>query len=486
LANRFDTSIGSSLRTSRRPPQGASLALVVASAGFGLVIMHTTAVNVALPAIHRGLGGTVAALQWCVNAYALGLAALLLPCGALADRYGARRTFLAGLGIFAAGGASCAAAPRLWLLVAGQGVAGVGAAMIAPASLSLIRETFPDARQRMHALGVLSLGLSAGFGAGPIVGGALVGALGWRAVFLVDVPCALALIAVVVARVPVSPLRPGRSIDVGGVLLGVLALGAVTFALTEGGNHGWTAPGVWWAAGLALLAGIGFVVFERSSRAPLLPKPLLASRQVRTASLVGLSFNFAVYGELFLLSLAFQRLDHASPFETGLLFFPQPVGTCLVATAVGRWLGRTGPRRPLLLGLMFSVASVITLLGFDQAPFPLAAACGLLMAGIAGGLLVPSLHVLVLVGTPAEVSGIAAASLNASRQIGGVLGVAVLGSMVSAGALASGVREALVLAGATQLATLTFAVLRRQAFGSTTPQASVARQPVQPAPSRLG
>jgi DHA2 family methylenomycin A resistance protein-like MFS transporter len=373
------------------------------------------------------------------------------------------------------------------MLVAGQGVAGVGAAMIAPAALSLIRETFPDARERMRALGVLSLGLSAGFGSGPIVGGALVGALGWRAVFLVDVPCALALIAIVVRRVPASPPRAGRSIDVVGVLLGVLALGATTFALTDAGNRGWSSPGVWWSAGLAMVAGIGFVLSQRASRAPLLPAELLASRQVRTAALVGLSFNFAVYGELFLLSLAFQRLDHTTPFETGLLFFPQPIGTCLVAIAVGRWLARSGPRRPLLLGLVFSVCSVVTLFGFDQSPFPLAAAFGLLMAGIAGGLVVPSIHAMIVVGTPGELGGVAAASLNASRQVGGVLGVAVLGSMVSAGALASGVREALALAGATQIATLGFVVLRpRLSFGSTKQQTGVARQPVQPAPRRVG
>jgi MFS transporter, DHA2 family, methylenomycin A resistance protein len=488
LANWFETSIGSSLRTRRRIPHGASLALVVASAGFGLVILHTTAVNVALPAIHRGLGGNVAALQWCVNAYALALASLLLPCGALADRYGARRTFLAGLTIFALGGASCAAARSLWMLVAGQGVAGVGAAMIAPAALSLIREAFPDKGRRMRALGFLSLGLSAGFGSGPIVGGALVGALSWRAVFLVDVPCALALIAIVVGRrVQSSPRRRGRSIDVRGVVLGVTTLGAITFALTEGGERGWSTPSVRWGAGLAGVAGIGFVISLRASSAPLLPAELLASVQVRTAALVGLSFNFAVYGELFLLSLAFQQLDHTTPFETGLLFVPQPVGTCLVATAVGRWLSRTGPRGPLLLGLAFSVGSVITLLGFDRAPFPLAAAAGLLMAGIAGGLLVPSLHAMVVVGTPADLVGIAAASLNASRQVGGVLGVAVLGSLVSAGPLASDVREALALALGTQLATLSFVVLRwRPSFGSIKQQAGVARQPVQPAPRRLG
>ena len=487
MANRIETSIGSSLRTGRRTLQGPSLALVVASAGFGLVIMHTTAVNVALPAIHRGLGGTVASLQWCVNAYALALASLLLPCGALADRYGARRTFLSGLTVFALGGASCAATRSLWMLVAGQGVAGIGAAMIAPAALSLIREAFPDKRARMRALGSLSLGLSAGFGSGPIVGGALVGALGWRAVFLVDVPCALALIATVVRRVPASPRSRGRSIDAPGVVLGVTTLGAITFALTEGGDRGWSTPSVWWAAGLAALSGAGFVISQRASRAPLLPAELLASAQVRTAALVGLSFNFAVYGELFLLSLAFQHLDHTTPFETGMLFVPQPIGTCLVATAVGRWLGRTGPRRPLLLGLAFSVGSVTTLLGFDRAPFPVAAAAGLLMAGIAGGLLVPSLHAMVVVGTPADLVGIAAASLNASRQVGGVLGVAVLGSLVSAGALATDVREALALALGTQLATLGFIVLRwRPSFGSTKQQTGVARQPVQPAPRRLG
>jgi DHA2 family methylenomycin A resistance protein-like MFS transporter len=424
-----------------RPP---GWGLFAASWTFGLIVMHTTEVNVALPAIARGLGAGIASLQWCVSAYALLFASLLLPFGALADRLGARRVLLLGLAIFACSGTLSAAAPAIWVVMAGQAVAGIGAAMIAPASLSIVREIYPVASERTRAVGLLSLGLSAGFGAGPVLGGLMVGLLSWRAVFLVDAPLAAIGALLALRFVAPSPARPARAPRAGGVISAVLALGSLTYAIIASASHG-SAAGI----GLALAAmcgGLaGFVYTQRRSSAPLIPARVAHSREIPTVAAIGLVFNLTVYGQLFLMSLAIQRDLHASALRAGLMFLAQPAGTLMVAAAVGRWLSRAGPRLPLIAGMTLIVTSAIMLRAFDAAPRPLVVELGLLCAGIGGGLVVPSLHTTVVVVSPPDLVGIASASLNASRQIGAVLGVAVLGAFAHARALDAGVRLALLV-----------------------------------------
>lgn len=443
------------------PRPGGQLAC--ATAGLALVILHTTAVNVALPSIGDGLGGDVAALQWVASAYALALATLLLPCGAAADRFGARRVLRVGLAVFGLASLASAAAPGLTLLVVAQAAAGAGAAMIVPTSLSLVRAAYPDARERARALGTLSLGLAVGFGAGPIVGGALVVGFGWRAVFLVDVACALAL-AVLAGRLVASEHRQPRRLPApAGVVLAVLAVGGVAFTLTEGASRGWRTTPVLVAAVVGGLAAAGLAASQRRSAAPLVPRTLVASPDVVLAALVGLLFNAAVYGELFVLSLDLQEVRGATPLEAGLLFLPQPIGTLLVAAAAGRWLGDAGWRRPLLAGLGLSTAGAALLVGFDQGPFPLTVLVALGLAGVAGGLVVPAIHTMVAAGAPSDVLGLAGAALNAGRQLGGVLGVALLGAFVAGGDLAGGARMAFAAAVVTQLAALALVWRRRAA-----------------------
>lgn len=438
-------------------------ALACASLGFGLVVMHTTAVNVALPDVQAALGGEVSALQWCVNAYALALATLLLPFGALADRYGARRMYLLGMGVFASASAVSSTAPGIAILVFGQAVAGVGAAMIAPTSLALVREAYPDPEGRVRAIGKLSLGLAAGFGLGPVVGGALVDLVSWRAVFLIDVPVAVALAGCALLFVAPSEQRPGRAPDPAGVVLGALAVGGVAFTLTEAGQVGWDAAAVWLAAGASALALLGFTWWERRSPGPLLPPRLRAVPAVGRAAAIGLIFNVMVYGEIFVLSLTFQEELGLSPLQTGLVFLPQPIGTTIIAVTTGRWVGRAGPRPALLTGLALSATGAALLVAFDVGPFPVVVLVSLLLAGIAGGLVVPALHAMIAVDAPADLVGIAAAALNACRQVGGVLGVAVMGSLVAAAGLTEGARIAFVVAAATQLGAL--ALVARQVPG---------------------
>ncbi|MBJ7331472.1 MAG: MFS transporter [Solirubrobacteraceae bacterium] len=435
-------------------------ALFCAATGFGVVIMHTTAVNVALPSLQETLGGEVAGLQWCVNAYALVLATLLLPFGAMADRFGARRMFVAGLSVFAVASLASASAHGIALLIVGQAVAGAGAAMVAPTALAILRESYPEPKARMRAIGKLSLGLAAGFGLGPIVGGALVGLISWRAVFFIDAPCAIVLVLLALRFVPPSETRPSRALSVSGVVLGATAVGALAFALTDAGSAGWTATPVLIAAAVSVAAGATFVMTQRRSSKPLIPPRLLAIPEVTIACAIGLIFNISVYGQIFVLSITFQEARGLSPLETGLLFLPQPIGTISVAVLVGHWLARSGPRPPLIVGLALSTTAAVTLLALDSGAFPIPILIGLYMMGVGGGLVVPSLHTMIGVGAPADLVGIASAALNANRQIGGVLGVAVMGSLIAAGDLMPSVREALIFAAATQVVALVL-VLRR-------------------------
>jgi DHA2 family methylenomycin A resistance protein-like MFS transporter len=433
-------------------------ALVVAAVGFGLIMLHTTAVNLALPAIRADLGGGVSGLQWCVGAYSLAFASLLLPAGALIDRHGARRVFTWGLGLLGLAALLSAAAPGMLVLVACQAVAGGAAAMVAPSSLSIVRGAFPVPAERARAVALLSLGMAAGFGAGPVIGGALTELVGWRALFLSEVPCCLALILSARARVRAVAGGPGHAPDARGVVLGVLALGSMTLALIEAGDRGWTAPIVAAGGAAALLFGAAFVHAQRTGAAPLLPARLLHTGQLPSASLIGLLFNFAVYGELFLLSLYFQRTLGLSPLVAGLLLLPQPIGTVIVAPIVARALGRIGPRGPTLIAMSLSTAAALLLLGTGRSAAGLACAgVGLLLAGMAGGLVVPSLHTVVVVSSPSDLVGTASAAFNASRQVGGVLGIAVLGGLVQDADPAAGMVPALLVAAAVQVVALAIA-----------------------------
>jgi DHA2 family methylenomycin A resistance protein-like MFS transporter len=449
------------LRQAVRPADAAGdgrWALVVAAVGFGLIMLHTTAVNLALPAIRTDLGGGVSGLQWCVGAYSLAFASLLLPAGALIDRHGARHVFTWGLGIMSLAAFLSALAPVMALLVVCQVLAGGAAAMVAPSSLSIVRGAFPVPAERARAVALLSLGMAAGFGAGPVIGGALTELVGWRALFLSEGPFCLALILAARARVRVVAPGPGHAPDARGVVLGVLALGSLTLALIEAGDRGWGAPVVAVAGAAALVLAAAFVQAQRTGAAPLLPARLLDSGQLPSASLIGLLFNFAVYGELFLLSLYFQRALGLSPLVAGLLLLPQPLGTMIVAPIVARALGRIGPRRPTLIAMALSTVAALLLLGTGLSALGLlCAGVGLLLAGMAGGLVVPSLHTVVVVSSPSDLVGTASAAFNASRQVGGVLGIAVLGGLVQDADPGAGMLPALLVAAAVQVVALAIA-----------------------------
>src|SRR6202041_397742 len=319
-----------------------SLTLAAMSLGYGVVQLDVTIVNTALDSIGTSLGGGVAELQWVVSAYTIAFAAFILTAGALGDRIGAKRVFMAGFAIFTAASVACALAPNATVLILARSVQGLGAAILVPNSLALLSHAYPDEKQRGRAVGIWAAGASLALIAGPLVGGALIALVGWRSIFLVNLPIGLAGLWLSWRYASETTRSREREIDLPGQLTAIAALGCLAGAIIEGGSLGWSngvgIAGFVAAAVLALL----FIGQERRAAQPMLPLSLFGHRVFALTSLVGLLVNVAFYGLIFVFSLYFQRINGWSPFSTGLAFLPMmgavlPVN--LVAARVSERIG---------------------------------------------------------------------------------------------------------------------------------------------------
>lgn len=434
--------------------------LFAASVALALTLLNVAMMNVALPTIGSSLGGGTAGLQWCANGYAIAFASLLLPAGALADGLGARRVLLLGTAVFAAGAAIAAAAPELVVVVAGQVVAGAGAAVITPSAIALVREAYPSASARARAVSLVSIGMALGFGLGPVIGGVLIEVFsGWRAIFAVNLVCSLAVVAMVRIHVPPSIPKAVRVPGLLGVALGVVTLATLTFALIEGANVGWGEPMVLASAVVAVAAGVAFVRLQRTGAEPLLPRRLFAAREVSVVAVLGLLFNFTAYAQMFVLALYFQREWGFTPLQNALMFLPAAGATLGTAIFVGRLADRVGPRPLLAVGLGGNALAPIILM-FSGGDAGVVVALGaLFVAGIAGGLVVPGLNIVIAVSSPPDLVGVGTAVLNAQRQVGAVLGIAVLGSIIGSGTDVGAVHAALAVGAAASGAGLLIAAV---------------------------
>ena len=426
-----------------------SAALVAVCLGYFMVIVDTTVVTVALPALRAELRAGLSGQQWVVDSYLLMLASLLLCGGALADRAGARRVFQWGLAVFLLASVACGLAPTVGTLVFARFVQGVGAAAAVPASLALLRAAFPDAAARARAFGVWGGIAGVAAAAGPILGGVLVNTMSWRVVFLVNLPIGLAAMALTARYVPAPAPRP-RRLDLPAQAAAVLGLAGLTFTLIEGGRTG-PSPTVMLGGLIFLAATGGFLAMQRRSADPVLPLGLFRNGTFAGGNAVGLLINFGFYGELFVLNLYLQQALGYSAWRAGVALLPQ-MGVVAAGSAVsGRFSARVGSPRPtMLIGLMVGGAGLLGLTvaapdaGYPLLVVPLAA------AGFGMSFTMPAATTAVLDAVPADRAGLAAGVLNAARQIGGVIGVAVLGGLVAATgpAVISGFRVAVSIAGA--------------------------------------
>ncbi len=431
-------------------PRVLSWALVAVCLGYFMVILDTTIVNVALPALRTDLRADVSGLQWVVDGYLLMLAALLLAGGVLADRFGARRVAQAGLAVFVVASVGCGLAPNVPVLVIARIVQGVGAALSVPASLALLRAAYPDAGPRARAIGVWGGIAGVAAAAGPILGGVLVTAASWRLVFVVNVPIGVAAMVLTARHVPAPQPRP-RALDPGALVVSVLGLAALALALIDAGRDGFTVPVL--VGGLVFCtSAVVFVAIERRVAAPVLPLDLFSDPGFTGASTVGLLINLGFYGELFVLNLYFQQTLGYSALLAGVALLPQ-MGMAVVGSAAsGRVTARAGSPRPTMLtGLLVGGAGLLALTVVGAHPPYWVIVVPLVAVGFGMSFTMPAVTTAVVDGAPPDRAGLASGVINAARQVGGVIGVAVLGALVSGGSV-PGLRLALIIAAAVFLA----------------------------------
>lgn len=376
------------------------------SLGYFLVMLDTTIVTVALPSLSPSLVDQ----QWISNGYTLTFAAFLLTAGAWSDRFGARRVFFTGLLSFAALSLLSAVSPSPAALIALRALLGVAGALLVPSSLSLIASAYPTPAARAKAMGVWAAVSGTGLVAGPLLGGVLTQAFGWRAIFLVNVPVAV-LASALSRSAPPTPPESGR-VDWAGQISAVVALSTLTYALVES---------VFWVFLVSLAAAAVFVVSQRRPDA-MLPVSLL-SRNLLAGAIV----NFGLSGVLFVLSLYFQQSRGYSPSTTGLAFLPLTIPTAFNPIFTGRLVARIGSRVPAVSGFLLMSSGALL-----QAFVPALSVVALALLGFGVSLAIPSLLTAVVGSAPRELAGIAGGALNAFRQTGAVVGVAVLGALLNA------------------------------------------------------
>ncbi|MGA0602514.1 MFS transporter [Caulobacter sp. KR2-114] len=429
-------------------PAPARIGWIVTALSFGFTVVQldVTIVNVALPAIGADLRASTAALQWTVDAYTLAFAALLPSAGVIGDRLGARGAYLAGFVLFAAASAACGLAPNVALLVAARAAQGAGAALLVPTSLALVnRESGHDTALRARAVGYWTAAGGVSIALGPVIGGLLLAAVSWRAIFWVNLPvCALGAGLTLWCVRPAPGSRQGRGLDLPGQGLAILGLAALIGAVIESRPLGLLHPLVWGGAVAAAVAAALFVVVEARATAPMLPLGFLARPNFSPAVLFGVAVNTAYYGVLFVLSLYLQKALGFSALKAGLAYLPL-TGTFIASNiASGRLVARFGPRLPMALGGAVGAAGYLLLsrLGAHSGLADMLPAFALIPAGM--GLGVPAMTTAILASVPHRDTGVASAVLNTARQAGGAVGVAVFGALAGGGVseIAPGLRTA--------------------------------------------
>ncbi|MEV1020266.1 MFS transporter [Streptomyces sp. NPDC050264] len=434
------------------PPVGAAAsggtALVAALLGFTVITVDVSAVNIALPDIRASLHGGMAGLQWVVDAYTLMFAGLMLSAGALSDRAGARRAYAWGTGLFTLASLACALAPGIGALVGARVVQGGAAAILMPASLALIRQAYDDARRRARAIALWTVGGSVAMAAGPVLGGVLTETVGWRAVFFLNLPVGAAILTLLLKVAP-SPRRPAP-LDVPGQITAVVTLAGLTFAVIEGGHAGWTSAPVLASAALAVVGAIAFYVTEKRHRAPMVPLPMLRRRTVSVSLAVGFAINVAFYGLVFMLGLYLQQERGMSALTAGLVFVPLAAIITTTNLVSPRMAERFGRRPVIVLGQLVLALAMFVLLPLDAGTPMWLVILLLVPTGLGGAFAIPAVTAMLMDSVPGPRVGTASGLLNAFRQTGGALAVALFGTLVSDGGAVfslAGMRVSLVVAG---------------------------------------
>ncbi|MDB5392719.1 MAG: Drug resistance transporter, EmrB/QacA subfamily [Rhodospirillales bacterium] len=417
---------------SKTPTAPLNWIIVATSFGFVVSQLDVTIVNVALASMGTALPASVSGLQWVVDAYALLFASLLLSAGALGDRLGAKRVYIAGFVLFAMASLACGVAPNAAALVVARAVQGIGASALVPPSLALLAHACGDnAKVRARAIGLWTAAGGISIAAGPVTGGFLIGWFGWRSIFLVNLPLVAIGIALTMRYVPETPRNGrGRHLDLPGQALAILALIGLTGGTIEMGPRGWNDGLVQGSFAVGAAAAIVFMFVEARSGNPMLPLSFFRNRTFSSAVAVGILVNLSYYGTIFVLSLYLQQARGYGVLAAGLAFLPLTATFILSNVAAGALVGRFGSRLPMTAGFLLAAGGYLLLRILDEATPYWLMVPGFLLIPLGMGTGVPAMTTALLSSVERKFSGTASGVLNTARQAGGAVGVAAFGSLV--------------------------------------------------------
>ncbi|HMG20098.1 MAG TPA: DHA2 family efflux MFS transporter permease subunit, partial [Kofleriaceae bacterium] len=403
--------------TSAAPPVRRNLVLAVCCMSLLMVSMDATIVNVALPAIRRDLAASTSGLQWVIDAYTMVVASLLMLAGSLADRFGRRRTFQTGMVVFTVGSALCSAAPGLDSLVAFRVVQALGASMLNPVAMSIITNTFIEPRARARAIGVWGAVVGITMALGPLIGGGLTQAVGWRSIFWINLPLGAAAIVLAQRFVPESKAPRARRIDPVGQVLVLAALASLTYAVIEGPSHGWGSPLIAGLFAVTAASVVALVVYEPRQAEPLLDLRFFHSVPFASATVIAITLYSAFSGYLFLTALYLQEVRGLAAFETGLYTLPLALAMTACAPISGRLIGSHGTRPSLVTAGAAIAASALCLTRLDHATSLAWLVVIYVILGVGIGLGNPPITHTAVSGMPRARAGLAAAVASTSRQV---------------------------------------------------------------------
>lgn len=410
--------------------QHAVLKFTAIAVGFVMAALDATVVNVAGASIERHLGLSLDHLTWVVDGYMLTFASLLLLAGALGTRFGAKRVYLVGMGLFIVSSVACALAPNGDVLVAARVIQGAAGSLFLPGSLVLLVGAFPEPERRARIVALWSAAGAGASGLGPIIGGVLVNWLGWRSIFMINVPIGILGFLLTIKLIS-SPAEESRGrIKLLGHVLGVLALAGLAYTLIEGPAYGWGSPTILGSIVVTVVLGVAFVVRELRVPDPVLPIRLFRAAAFAVPNLVGFLLNFGLYGVLYMIGLFLQQVHGASPLKAGMQMLPMMIVFVIGNLFVARIVPKTGTRLPMIVGL--ATAGVVSLLLStisSAMPYWLLA-LGMSVANLGLGVTASAMTAALVEAAGQADASVASATFNAVRQVGTLVGVAVAGTVL--------------------------------------------------------
>ncbi|MFE4637069.1 MFS transporter [Streptomyces sp. NPDC056773] len=409
------------------------LILTICCMSLLIVSLDNTVLNVALPSMRRDLDASVAGMQWTIDAYTLVLASLLMLAGSTADRIGRRKVFTLGVVLFTAGSVLCSLAPSLGWLIAFRMIQAVGGSMLNPVAMSIITNTFTEPRERARAIGVWGAVVGISMAAGPLIGGLLVDSVGWRSIFWINLPVGIVALVLTLRYIPESRADHPRRPDPVGQLLVMGLLGSVTFGIIEAPAAGPASPLILGCVLVAVLSLAGLLAYESRRAEPLIDPRFFRSAPFSGATVIAVSAFAALSGFLFLNTLYLQDVRGLDALDAGLYMLPMAAFAFLCAPVSGRLVATRGPRLPLLVAGVTMGASGLLFAAFSAESSTPMLFCGYVLFGIGFGLVNAPITNTAVSGMPRAQAGVAAAVASTSRQTGGALGVAVVGSVLAAG-----------------------------------------------------